>query len=187
MAQNRSRDDLIRFLEYLGEKGLTARATASARRTAAAKVLSVLSGDEAQDVIGVDIDQVMSRFENLNPHQYTPESLQTYRSRLKTALEDFRSYSDNPVSFRPSGQSRGKPKTNAGGPKAAKKAGATSLAPAPSSSAQSAPIVDLPNVNQLPIPLRQNLTVRIFGLPFDLSKQEAQKIANIVLAHALPD
>lgn len=46
-------------------------------------------------------------------------------------------------------------------------------------------MVDLPNVNQLPIPLRQNLTVRVFGLPYDLTAAEAKKIANIILAHAI--
>lgn len=184
MGQNRSREDLIRFLEYLGEKGLIPQGTASARRTAAAKVLAVLSDDEAQDVIGIDLNLVMSRFDNLNPHQYTPESLQAYRSRLKTALEDFRSYCDNPVSFRPSGHSRAKIKKGDAGSKPVKKGTASNSAPALSPNTPTAPVVDLPNVNQLPIPIRQNLTVRVFGLPFDLTGAEAKKIANIILAHA---
>lgn len=185
MSQNRSREDFIRFLDYLGEKGLVARATASARRTAAAKVLAVLSDDEAQDVVSLDIDHLMARFDNLNPHQYTPDSLQTYRSRLKTALEDFRAYGENPVSFRPSGQSRAKQKPNGSSPKAQKskpiQIGTPTALPLPST----IPAVDLPNVHQLPVQLRPNLTVRIFGLPFDLTQQEAKKIANIILAHAM--
>jgi hypothetical protein len=184
MAQNRSRYDLIKFLEYLGDKGLIPQGTASARRTAAAKVLAVLSEDEAQDVIGIDLNHVMSRFDNLNPHQYTPESLQAYRSRLKTALEDFRSYCDNPVSFRPSGQGRNKIKKADGVSKVIKKTAVQEPIPSTSPAVMS-PIVDLPNVNQLPIPLRQNLTVRVFGLPFDLTAAEAKKIANIILAHAI--
>lgn len=187
MSQNRSREDFVRFLEYLGDKGLVARATASARLTAASKVLAVLSEDEAQDVIGIDIDHLMARFDNLNPHQYTPDSLQSYRSRLKTALEDFRAYSENPVSFRPNSHARTKQKSLSNGGKVSKRKPAAALAPATPPVVSSGPAVDLPNVSQLPIPLRQNLTVRIFGLPFDLSRQEAQKIANIVLAHALPE
>lgn len=35
--------------------------------------------------------------------------------------------------------------------------------------------------------IRAGLTVTIFGLPHDLSKSEATKIANIILAHAHPD
>lgn len=185
MAQNRSRDELLNFLDYLGEKGLVARATASARRTAAAKVLAVLSEDEASNILLHNIDHLMERFENLNPHQYTPDSLQTYRSRLKTALEDFRAYSDNPVSFRPSGKNRSR--KNKGETGASGKKQTASSSSAPTEITHPSPAVNLPNVNQLPIQLRQDLTVRIFGLPFDLTKQEAQKISNIILAHALPD
>ena len=187
MTQNRSRDDFIRFLEYLGEKGMVPQATASARRTAAFKVLSVLSDDEAQDVIGLDIDHVMSRFDNLNPRQYTPESLQSYRSRLKTALEDFRAYSENPVSFKLNGKVRQRSKQGATAVASTNKKPQAALVAVQARGFSSAPTVDLPNVSQLPIQLRQNLTVRIFGLPFDLTKQEAQKIANIVLAHAAPE
>jgi hypothetical protein len=184
MTQNRSRDDFIRFLEYLGEKGMVPQATASARRTAAFKVLAVLSDEEAQDVIDLDIDHVMSRFDNLNLHQYTPESLQSYRSRLKTALSDFRAYSENPVLFRPNGKVRQRQKAASGATQESRKKHPVVVPSAPPSGFSTAPAVDLPNVSQLPIQLRQNLTVRIFGLPFDLTKQEAQKIANIVLAHA---
>lgn len=187
MTQNRSRDDFIRFLEYLGDKGMVPQATASARRTAAFKVLSVLSDDEAQDIIGLDIDHVMSRFDNLNPRQYTPESLQSYRSRLKTALEDFRAYSENPVSFKPNGKARQRPKQGSVVPATSSKKSQAVLHATQSSGFSNSPAVDLPNVSQLPIQLRQSLIVRIFGLPFDLTKQEAQKIANIVLAHAAPE
>lgn len=147
-------------------------------------MLAVLSEDEAQDVIGIDLNHIMSRFDNLNPHQYTPESLQAYRSRLKTALEDFRSYCDNPVSFRPASQGRNKTKRTDSVSKPAKKTPVQETTPIASQFAPS-PMVDLPNVNQLPIPLRQNLTVRVFGLPYDLTAAEAKKIANIILAHAI--
>jgi hypothetical protein len=41
----------------------------------------------------------------------------------------------------------------------------------------------LPRVAGLPIQIRADLTVQLVGLPFDLTKSEAQKIANIVLAY----
>jgi len=180
MPQNSSRDDFLRFLDYLAEKGLIAKATAAARRTAASKVLEVLSDEEAGDVTALDIDLLMSRFDNLNPRQYTPESLQSYRSRLNKGLEDFRAYLENPISFRPSSPSRSR-KDAGGGQKKVQKVASVVKQPAPTA----APVVDMPNANLLPIPLRQNLTVRIFGLPFDLTKAEASKIANIILAHAV--
>jgi hypothetical protein len=36
----------------------------------------------------------------------------------------------------------------------------------------------------LPIPLRAGLIIQVVGLPFDLTRPEAQKVANIILAHA---
>lgn len=180
MTQNRSRDDLLRFLGYVGEKGLVPPATASARRTAASKVLSVLSADEAEDITHVDLDDVMSRFDNKNRHQFTPESLQAYRSRLKTALRDFQLYCENPVNFRPQGQVRTKQKSQTERQRViAEPSKADNIIRHEAALAN-----DLPNVSVLPIPLRQNLTVRIVGLPFDLTPGEAKKIANIIVAHA---
>jgi hypothetical protein len=37
----------------------------------------------------------------------------------------------------------------------------------------------------LPIPIRPDLTVLLLDLPHDMTKAEAQKIANIILAHAV--
>jgi hypothetical protein len=182
MSQNTSRDELLQFLGYLGAKGLVAPPTATARRVAAARVLSVLSDDEANNVFAVDLDHLMSRFENLNRGKFTPDSLRTYRSRLKTALDDFRGYVTDPVSFRPSGRTNTKAKAVENGkPKRKESSAERPSAAAPSSAA---PAINLPNVNQLPIALRQDVVVRVFGLPFDLSQAEAQKIANIILAHA---
>jgi len=181
MPQNASREDFVRFIDYLGDKGLIAKATAASRRTAATKVLEVLSDEEALDVTSLDIDLLMSRFDNLNPRQYTPDSLQTYRSRLNKGLEDFRSYLDNPISFRPASAS--KPRKEPGNGQKKKSQKPESVVRQPDH--PGTPAVELPNANVLPIPLRQNLTVRVFGLPFDLTKAEATKIANIILAHAM--
>jgi hypothetical protein len=182
MSQNTSRDELLQFLEYLGAKGLVAPPTATARRIAASRVLSVLSDEEAENVFAVDLDHLMSRFENLNRGKFTPDSLRTYRSRLKTALDDFRGYNSDPVSFRPSGRTSGKNKQIETS-KPRRKDSYVEIA-TPSASSSSTPAINMPNTNQLPIALRQDVVVRVFGLPFDLSKAEAQKIANIILAHA---
>lgn len=177
MAQNRSRDDFLRFLDYLGDKGLIPLATASSRRATAGMVTAVLSEEEALDVTLLDLDDLMRRFDHLNPHQYGPSSLQTYKSRMKTALEDFRGYCENPLNFRPSGQRRAKLKAGTEAPKKAARSKAASKAVAPP------PSQPLPNISVLPIPLRAGLIVQIAGLPFDLTAVEATKIANIILAH----
>lgn len=182
MSANRSVSAFLSFLDYLGQKGLIPNATASSRRATANKVVSILSEEEAQDVLSLDLDHLMQRFHNLNGQQYTPESLQTYKSRMKTALEDFRNYVENPLAFKPAGQGRAKTKQNGEKPNTLKREHAPhvqSSAPSPSPPSST--------VMVLPIPLRTDLTVQIAGIPFDLTKSEAQKIANIILAHAAVD
>jgi hypothetical protein len=44
-----------------------------------------------------------------------------------------------------------------------------------------------PPVDIIPIQIRAALTVQIAGIPHDLTREEAEKIARVVLAMAMPD
>lgn len=183
---DRSRAALLDFLDYLAAKGLMAKATVAARKAASSQILGILESDEAADVTAIDLNQVVHRFQNLHGKKYTPQSLTTYKSRVKAAIDDFTSYSANPLAFRPSVQSRERSKPKNGKPSSTQKASDdaepikidTNPRPVHSAVASS---------NILPIPLRVDLTVFIQGLPFDLSAQEARKISNVVLAMAPSD
>lgn len=177
MDQNRSREALGKFLDYLAEKGLMAKATAQARKAAASQVLAILDASEAKDVTTVDVEDIVSRFARLHGNRYTPQSLTTYKSRLRSALDDFRSYLSNPLAFRPAVQGRERTKN-------AKTASSSPV----TSEARSDPVRSNPPPmaasNILPIQIRADLTVYIQGLPFDLSEAEARKIAAVVTAMA---
>ena len=179
MTNDRSRQKLLEFLDYLADKGLMNRTTIIARRVAVTKVLGILPDEEASDVTKLDLENVMVRFQNLEGKKYTPGSLSTYLSRVKSAIDDFRSYLDNPLGFRPSVQARDKRKPNSkretsGETDTAHQRGTESHAPrAPLSS------------SILPIPIRSETTVFIQGLPYDLTEAEANKIANVVRAMAM--
>jgi len=179
MAGERSRDKLLEFLDYLGDKGLMAKATVSARKAAASKVLGILSTEEAADVTVLNLDDVMARFHNLEGKGYTPGSLSTYLSRVRSAVEDFESYLGNPLGFRPNVQSREKRKIE---PKK-EPLGRTTPSGMPSAE-RVAPAAPLSS-SILPIPIRSDATVYIQGLPFDLTESEANKIANVVRAMAM--
>ncbi|MGQ0659800.1 hypothetical protein [Sphingosinicella sp.] len=183
MEQSRSREALLSFLDYLGEKGLMAPATAAARKVAANKVLGILDEKEADDVLSLDLQDVMTRFSHLQGKGFTPGSLATYQSRLKSALDDFSSYVQNPLAFRPKTQVRKKAEN---GQKPLKKPQphAARVATAEPETAVRATPTSFVAPNILPIQLRENLTIQIQGLPFDLSKSEAQKLANVILALA---
>jgi site-specific recombinase XerD len=175
MNGRRTREALLDFLDYLSEKGLMERATVQARKAASSQILGILEGEEAEDVTAVDVEDVVARFGRLFGKKYTPQSLMTYKSRLRSALEDFKSYLDNPLAFRPSVQNRDRrPKTK----DASEPVKTADLRPAPVRSMTSAPSP----THIVPIPIRADLTVYIQGLPFDLSEAEARKIANVVTA-----
>jgi hypothetical protein len=179
MTNERSKQKLMEFLDYMAETGLMAEATVAARKAAASKVLGILSAEEASDVTKLDLDQVMARFHNLEGRSYTPGSLTTYLSRLKSAVDDFKMYIGNPLGFKPSVQTRERRRSEG------KKEGST-----PTSSEQhpterhavKAPL----SSSILPIPIRADITIFIQGLPYDLTDAEASKIANVIRAMATP-
>lgn len=181
MANNRSRDALIEFLDWVEAKGLLPPATVQGRKAAVNRVLSVLEPQEAGDVISLDLDHVMERFINLNSSGYTPDSLRTYRGRVGSAIRDFEAYVSNPMAFRPVRQLKLKSKQEKSGAKPASSGQRQPEAPRAPAAAP------LPGVNLVPIPLRADLTVRLEGIPFDLTMAEARRIANVVIALAIPD
>jgi hypothetical protein len=158
-----------------------AKATVSARKAAAGQILGILGDDEASDITSIDLDQVVSRFQNLHGKKYTPQSLTTYKSLVKAAIDDFAAYLANPLAFRPSVQSRDRVKTKSAKPAQRE---SDAMEPLKTESPSRAVHSAMASSNILPIPLRADLTVFIQGMPFDLSAQEARKIANVVLAMA---
>jgi hypothetical protein len=183
MSTGRSRDDLLKFHDYLSSKGLIPQATARARKAASKQVLAILDEEEASDVLALDLDFVMQRFSTLHGQEYNPNSLRDYASRLRAAVEDFRSYTGNPLGFRPAGRTRAARSEN--NEKVAARKSEATRQPEQISTAQ--PPSPPQSANILPIRLRQDLTIQIAGLPFDLTPGEAKKIANIILAHAAPE
>jgi hypothetical protein len=173
MTDKRTRRDFFDFLEWMAEKGLMAKNTVAARKATATKVLGILNDDEAQDVTSLNLDDIMRRFTNLKGRGYTPGSLTTYQSRLRSALDDFKLYLDKPLNFRPGVQPRERRKP------AVRKETA-------SATSESKETVFAPVPNALSIPIRPNTTVVIHSLPYDLSETEAAKIANIVRAMVTP-
>jgi hypothetical protein len=183
MSNDRSLSGFLAFLDYLGEKGLMNPSTATTRKASANKIFSILSDEESKDVLALDLNQVMMRFHNLQGQNYSPGSIQTYQSRVKSSLEDFKAYIDNPLGFKPSVTPKErKPKTS----KQQSDTGEDSRAEKPNKPSQtSAQETGFTNSSILPIPLRADLVVRIQGLPFDLTQAEANKLAAVIKAMAL--
>lgn len=179
-----SRDELLEFLDFLAEKGLMKRATASSRKAASNVLLSILSEEEAVDLRGLDVDDLMMRFANLRQGDFKPDSLSVYKSRLNGALQDFFRWRDNPMTFKPSIAFKDKPSR-------ASTALVTTERKAPTTDKRSLPNPNVPTgfaaidevaMITFPIPLRPGVIVKVVGIPNDLSPEEAEKIGKVVLA-----
>ena len=177
MAAEFSTEELLKFLDYLREKGLMKPATIASRKAAVNNVLGILSAEEAEDLRELDIDEVAMRFSNLKGSGFKPESIRVYKSRVASSLQDFINYRKNPMAFKPSG-SAPRTSTPQKDEKDAKKRGEKQ-------SFETANSLH-PSVHEVtfPIPIRPNLVVKLVGLPGDLTNREATKIANVVMALA---
>src|ERR1039458_1253453 len=183
MDGSKSRKAAIDFVEYLEKKGLMAPATAQARKAALNTVLGILDEKDAQDVTSLDLDDLMTRFQHLQGKSYKPDSVRAFKSRVKSALADFTSYLENPLAFRPNIQTRER-KQNP--PKSVSGTTVGSSESSPHNPPHPPAISEPMATSIIPIQIRADLTIRIQGLPFDLTEAEARKIANVIQALATP-
>lgn len=184
-----SYDALMKFMDWVIDKGLGNKQTTSSRKTAAQKVLGALDPSEREDLRELDREAAFARFQNLNHSKYTPDSLKVYRSRFSLALDDFLSHANDPSAFKPSaGANRGtngKAKNSGRQPRSKSKPTQALTSTSASTSEGAAASSQIPDSQlTLPIPLRSNLMVKIFGLPADLTQDEARKICAVVSAYA---
>lgn len=177
---DRSLAGLLGFLDWLAEKGLMARNTAFGRKAACSNVLGVLDPEEQEDITQVDLDQVVKRFTNLHHKRYSPKSMRVYEGRVRRSIEDFSRYLADPSSLRLSGAL---PRTKSSPSPKGRKAPVDEPVHSPSVTAGAS--TGTATANVYPIPIRQDLVIRIHGLPFDLTKTEAERIANVVRAMAV--
>lgn len=180
MTHEFSEKQLIEFLDYTAKKGLVNGTTASARKAAVRALLDIADANERSDVRVIDIDHLANRFANLRGSDFTPASLNTYKSRFTSARTDFLEYRKNPLGFKPTGVSRARRS-----PDKAKKIEPTLQAPG-TSGPQSLSSISGGAVI-IPIPIRPDAIVQIAGLPADLTKAEANKVAKVILAFAVDE
>lgn len=181
------------FLDYLAKKGLVNSNTIVSRKAASNKMLGILSPGEAADLRHVDLEQLATRFANLKGKDYSPQSLQVYKSRVATSLDDFFRYKENPANFKMSASSK---KHILARPVAGRSASGVSASGVknkrglvPEIGRNEARTVDRIQPTMIsastvnfPVPLRPDCVVHINGLPVDLTKAEAAKIAAVVNA-----
>jgi hypothetical protein len=170
----RSAGDLAKFYTYLGAKGLMNERTAYARAQAALQVLSILDANEKEDLSTVDREAVFRRFVNKNGQRFTPGSLQTYKQRFNSAVDEFLSYAKDPAGYKPpTSGTRERTRTNA-----SESAPTTS----PKASRSGSQPASMPTgLLAYPLPLPSGAVAQLL-LPPALTHSDADRITALVTA-----
>ncbi|MGH7593642.1 MAG: hypothetical protein ACRELE_07315 [Gemmatimonadales bacterium] len=169
--------DLLDFLNHTGERGIMPAATAQALAVAVRNVFSVLGKDEQVDLRQLDVDTVIKRFNNKRAKDFTPSSLKEYGRRAHRATELFLKWRDDPANF--SVKTRTTSVTGKKGRQAAEgDSSATEvndLFPSPIGNPTRAT-----GGYQTSIPIRPGRVVTISNIPSNLTRAEADRLAEFI-------
>ncbi len=183
MENKYSESELLGFMDYLGDKGIVKLATAKSRKIAASKILGALDEHEKIDLRNLDREQAFTRFANKSGKDFTPDSLLTYKSRFFSALDDFLRWAGNPAAFKPAGSQRAARSTNEQTTQAKNTIKQLKTISTPQANTH-------PNQHEggqplvFPIPIREDVVVKIHNLPLDLTRAESERICAVIKALA---
>lgn len=169
---------LLAFCDYLVDRHLASPSAVNPWKSAAKQVFTRLEGDdfEAVDVQSLDVDEYMQRFTIASRGSYKPESLAAYDKRFRRAVEAYRGYLADPMSWRPklrsSPRRTAEPNGSAGAPRAV---------PAAINSAANTPAIPTPGLTDYPFPLRSGQMAHLH-LPSPLDKDDADRLTQFLRA-----
>jgi hypothetical protein len=172
MANTYSMDDLLGFLEHAGERGLMPTATARALAVASRNVLGVLTDQEKKELGGQDLDAVIKRFNNKRAKDFNPSSLREYGRRVHRAIDLFLNWRADPANFTV------KTRSTTSSRKKGKAAEITDQGE--THSAFEPTTADRPGTYHSSLPVRPGVVVTLGNLPHDLTKAEANRLAEFI-------
>lgn len=160
----------VQHWSWAADKGLMNRNTAKSLKAVAAQVLLVLDDWESVDVKTLDVDQAFNRFQNKRAKDFTPNSLDTYRSRFGKAVNLFLEYEKDPSSWH----------VPTSAPRKEKKTAVTNGSPQPSPASPSLQTqysqqTTASGFIDYPFPLRDGRVAQL-RLPIDLKKSDVSRL-----------
>jgi hypothetical protein len=96
--------DVLAWLDRMAETGMLKPNSARFKKTAIERLTSVMASEEIQTPEWVleHVEELGNRWANIEKAK--PDTVRTYMSRAKTALEDYLRYTADPASFKPQGR-----------------------------------------------------------------------------------
>ena len=159
---------LVDHWSWAAQKGLINKNSAGAIRAACAKVLSTLDDWESVNINDLDIDDVISRFENLKAQEIKPQTLDAYGKRFRRAVQSFQDFVRDPKNW------RFKSNTTSSG-RSQKKSEPKPPKPEDSAGEERNAIVEPTGLVEYPFPLRQDFIANL-KLPNDLTSDEVKRL-----------
>ena len=92
---------LIEHWGWVAEKGLMNKNYALSLRNACTKVLGYLDDWEDVDILTLDVEDTLAKFQNLAAKGLTPNSLRAYQRRFRLAVNFYREYLKSPSTWKP--------------------------------------------------------------------------------------
>jgi hypothetical protein len=97
---------LIDHWSWAAEKGVMNRNTAAGLRAACVQVLGVLDDPDEIDIESLNVDELLTRFQNLRKQRFKPQVLEAYKRRFRSAVKSYKEYLENPGAWKPANQDR---------------------------------------------------------------------------------
>ena len=175
-SKDYSENSFTSFMRQSVVAGLVNPATLRARKLAAEQLFSELKSHERQDLRLLDVEELGARFHKLEDSSIRPESMAVYQSRLRDALADFIAWTDNPTDFTPRDSEQKQLREMLRSEPEGHRQAREELALNPPR-----------NPHEIfPVPIREDLVVYLQNVPLDMTQREAEKIAAVVRALAVP-
>ena len=157
---------LVDHWTWAAEKDEMNKNTAAALKAACTQVLSVVEGWEDVDVMNLDVEDTLRRFQTLRKKEFKPKTLDAYTRRFKQALDSYLAYVRNPRGWKFQAHQRAARPPRM--PSQAPRAGRELEHAGPNDSADTLLV-------EYPFPLRESVTIRL-ALPRDLKLAEVKRL-----------
>lgn len=173
---------LLEFLDYARAKGILARKTAEAYKSASSLVLSIEGeGWEATDLRNVDLDQQVNRYIRLRGQKASPQTLATYRQRVAKAIDLYLDFLGNPAGFR---GPAGRPRKAVGGDRRQNGPSVSNRPTQQPARGREATVVEPADLVTYPFPLRSG-AMAYLQLPRQLSEADVKRLSTFLQSLAI--
>ena len=92
MVQVETGKTLIDHWSWAADKGVMNRNTAAGLRAACVQVLGVVDDPEQVNVANLDVEDLLTRFQNLRKQRFKPQVLEAYKRRFRNAVKSYKEY-----------------------------------------------------------------------------------------------